>query len=123
MRRRPFRKSDREPTITLINVVFLMLIFFLVAGTIGPSVDPRLTLVQADGLIATPPSDALLVLADGTLLRRGQVVTVVQAAKGSGTIRVMPDRDLPAQALVALGRDLKAAGAQAVIIVAERRSP
>jgi biopolymer transport protein ExbD len=123
MRRRPFRKSDREPTITLINVVFLMLIFFMVAGTIGPSVDPRLTLVQADSLIATPPADALLVLADGTLLRRGQVVTVVQAAQGSGTIRVMPDRDLPAQGLVMLGRDLKAAGAQSVVIVTERRIP
>jgi biopolymer transport protein ExbD len=123
MRRRPFHKSDREPTITLINVVFLMLIFFMVAGTIGPSVDPRLTLVQADSLIATPPADALLVLADGTLLQRGQVVTVVQAALGGGTIRVMPDRDLPGRSLVVLGRDLKAAGAQSVVIVAERRSP
>jgi biopolymer transport protein ExbD len=123
MRRRPFRKSDREPTITLINVVFLMLIFFMVAGTIGPSVDPRLTLVQADSLIATPPADALLVLADGTLLRSGQIVSVSQAAAGSGTIRVMPDRDLPAQALVVLGRDLKAAGAQSVVIVTERGNP
>ena len=123
MRPRPFRKSDREPTITLINVVFLMLIFFMVAGTIAPSVDQRLTLVQAEGLIATPPQDGLLVLADGTLMLRGQVVTVAQAAQGGGTIRVTPDRDLPASMLVALGRDLKAAGAQSIVIVAERPGP
>jgi len=123
MRPRPFRKSDREPTITLINVVFLMLIFFMVAGTIAPSVDQRLTLVQAEGLIATPPPDGLLVLADGTLMLHGQVVTVAQAAQDGGTIRVMPDRDLPAPMLVALGRDLKAAGAERIVIVAERPGP
>lgn len=123
MRARPFRKSDREPTITLINIVFLMLIFFMVAGTIAPSIDARLTLVQAKDLIVTPPPDGLLVLADGTLMLQGQVVTVRQAAQDGGTVRMMPDRDLPARTLVMLGRDLTAAGAQAVVIVAERHSP
>lgn len=123
MRPRPFRKSDREPTITLINVVFLMLIFFMVAGTIGQAPDKRLTLVNAEGLTITPPPDGLLVLADGTLLSKGEVVTVAQAAQGGGTIRVVPDRNLPARMLVALGRDLKAAGVTAVVIVAERRMP
>ena len=123
MRPRPFRKSDREPTITLINVVFLMLIFFMVAGTIAPGVDARLSLVQATDLIATPPPDGLLVLADGTLLMRGQVVTVSQAAGAGSPVRIMPDRNLPARKLVAIGRDLRTAGAQAVIIVAERKSP
>ena len=28
--------NRREPTIALINVVFLMLVFFMVAGTIAP---------------------------------------------------------------------------------------
>lgn len=123
MRPRPFRKSAREPTITLINVVFLMLIFFMVAGTIAPAPDARLTLVDARGLIAAPPPDGVLVLADGTLILRGQVVTVAQAAQDGGTIRVVPDRALAARTLVALGRDLKTAGATAVIIVAERRQP
>lgn len=123
MHARPFRKSVREPTITLINVVFLMLIFFMVAGTIAPSVDARLTLVQAEDLIAASPPDGIVVLSDGTLMLRGQVVTVSQAANGGGTIRILPDRDLAARILIALGRDLKAAGAQAVVIVAERRNP
>jgi len=123
MRPTPNRRSAREPTITLINVVFLMLIFFLVAGTIAPPLDARLRLVDARAPSAAPPPDGILVLADGTLLRGGQVVTVAQAARLGGSIRVVPDRDLPARTLVALGRDLRAAGAQAVIVVAERRNP
>jgi biopolymer transport protein ExbD len=35
-------------------------------------------------------------------------------------VRLVPDRDLPAAQLVALGRDLAAAGASSVRIVTER---
>ena len=122
MRPGPFRKSDREPTITLINVVFLMLIFFMVAGTIGPNIDARLTLVQADAQTTAPSHDDVLVLADGTLLQRGQIVTVAQAAHAGDVVRIMPDRDLPAQTLIALARGLKAAGAKGVMIVTDRTS-
>ena len=38
------QKKHREPTIALINVVFLMLIFFLVAGRIAPPLDADLQL-------------------------------------------------------------------------------
>jgi len=123
MRTKPFRRSNREPTITLINIVFLMLIFFLVAGTLAPTQDARLTLVNADDLVATPPPDGLLVLADGTLLLRGQPVTAVQAAVAGGTIRIVPDRALAAERLIGIARALKDAGAADVIIVAERALP
>ena len=42
--RRP--KTEREPTIALINIVFLMLIFFLVAGTLAQPLDSALKLVR-----------------------------------------------------------------------------
>lgn len=79
------------------------------------------------GVIVAPPLDGLLVLADGSLLLRGQPVgvaqAVAQAAQQDGTIRLMPDHALPAGMLIGLGRDLKAAGAQRVIIVAKQRGP
>lgn len=34
------QKSEREPTIALINIVFLMLVFFMVAGTLAAPLDP-----------------------------------------------------------------------------------
>ncbi|HBT01217.1 MAG TPA: biopolymer transporter ExbD, partial [Citreicella sp.] len=39
MMRKVRQKTEREPTIALINIVFLMLIFFLVAGTLAQPLD------------------------------------------------------------------------------------
>ncbi|HBR39356.1 MAG TPA: biopolymer transporter ExbD, partial [Sulfitobacter pontiacus] len=42
MRRFAKSKPQREPTIALINIVFLMLVFFMVAGTLAQPLDPDL---------------------------------------------------------------------------------
>lgn len=123
MRLRPFRRSPREPTITLINVVFLMLIFFLVAGTIAPARDGRLKLVTTADLAAVPPTDGVLVLQDGTLMVGGRLVSLEAAAQADGPVRLLPDRALPADALIRLARDLRAAGAADVIVIGERSGP
>ncbi len=124
MRRRD-RKTGREPTIALINVVFLMLIFFLVAGTLAPPLESDLRLVRTADLAAAPPPDALVVHADGGLSFRGAVVDsaadyMALRDGGAGPVRLLPDRALPAQTLVALASDLAAAGAERVVIVTEQ---
>ncbi len=106
--------------IALINVVFLMLVFFLVAGTLAPPLDPRLTLVRAAALDAAAPPDGVVVLADGTMLMRGAPVSFAGAAAAGGIVRLVPDRDLPAADLVRIARGMRAAGAEAVVLVTER---
>ena len=124
--RRLRRKSTREPTIALINIVFLMLVFFMVAGALAPPLDSTLALVKTADLDSVSPPDALVVHPDGRLSYRGEEVA---SAAGwlaenppdeSAPVRVVPDRDLPAAQLVALARDLRAAGASRVVIVTER---
>ncbi|WP_425101305.1 ExbD/TolR family protein [Tropicibacter sp. S64] len=128
MRRRRAR-SEREPTIALINIVFLMLIFFLVAGTLSRPLDPDLTLVRTADLDRQTPADALVVFADGRLSYQGQGVASAADhvagldAEALKRVRLVPDRDLPAQTLVRLGRELRAAGAGQVVIVTERGLP
>ena len=119
-------RPKREPTIALINIVFLMLVFFMVAGTLSPPLDRDLALVNTDDLEGRPPPDALVVHADGRLSFRGAdqadaafyVDSLEPEARAE--VRIVPDRDLPAAQLVTLGRDLRRAGAQKVIIVTER---
>lgn len=126
MIRRPRPRSDREPTIALINVVFLMLIFFLVAGTVARPLDGDLKLVRTVDLDGAAPADALVVHADGRLTWRGAEVASPEAflagqpAEALALVRVVPDRDLPAAALVRIGRALYGAGAQRVVVVTER---
>ncbi len=115
-----------EPTIALINVVFLMLVFFMVAGTIAPPMDQDLRLVRTSDLEGRAPPDTLVVHSDGSLTYRGKAIASAQAfyaarpADAREEVRIVPDRALPALTMVNLARDLRAAGASSVMIVTQR---
>ncbi len=126
MRRLAKLKRQREPTIALINIVFLMLVFFMVAGTLSQPIDRTMTLVQTKELEGRAPPDALLIHSDGRLTLRGEVqadaasyfATLTDAQRE--TVRLVPDRALSAETLVAIARDLRLAGAKSVMVVTER---
>ncbi|MBE9637949.1 ExbD/TolR family protein [Salipiger mangrovisoli] len=124
--RRKKQKTEREPTIALINIVFLMLVFFLVAGTVARPLDPSLNLVHTADLEGAAPADALVIDADGSMTVRGQAIAApeefleVLGEEAMTLARLVPDRDLPAAKLVDIGRALRAAGAEKVMIVTER---
>lgn len=120
------QRAKREPTIALINIVFLMLVFFMVAGTLAQPLDSALILVSTDALEGRAPPDALVMRADGQLKYRGQDIldsadfmSKLEEAQRK-IIRIVPDRNADAAELVRLGRELKDAGATQVIIVTEQ---
>lgn len=119
-------KTERESTIALINIVFLMLIFFLVAGTVAAPLDKGLRLVSTNAAEGSAPADALVLHADERMSNRGKDVSSAAAFLASISeaarkrVRIMPDRALPAAKLVSISRDLRAAGAQQIVIVTER---
>lgn len=123
MRKRTPRTRP-EPTIALINVVFLMLVFFMVAGTLAPPLDPAVKLVNTADLEGREPSDALVIAADGQLRYRGNPVAgpapYLEALQDRTVVRVIPDRAAPAHVVLAVSRDLRAAGAEKVMIVTEK---
>ncbi|MEM9576926.1 MAG: biopolymer transporter ExbD [Pseudomonadota bacterium] len=124
--RRIARRTKGEPTIALINIVFLMLIFFLVAGTLAQPLDRELQLIETSDLEGREPPDALVLHADGRLSYRGETqadVSVFLSGKEDedlNEVRIVPDREAEADALVEVSRALRAAGAQEVVIVTER---
>ncbi|QFS84874.1 Biopolymer transport protein ExbD/TolR (plasmid) [Roseivivax sp. THAF40] len=125
MRRQRIR-TEREPTIALINIVFLMLIFFLVAGTLAPPLEKELRLVKTAELEGSAPADALVLHADGRMTHRGVAVTSVtdfvagRPEESRAHVRIVPDRALSAADLVTQSRALRNAGAERVFIVTER---
>lgn len=126
MLRRLKAKRHREPTIALINIVFLMLVFFLVAGTLSQPLDGELDLVSTEDLEGALPPDTLVVHPDGRLTYRGEDINAVEdflanrTEEERQTVRLVPDRELPAEELVRLARELRGAGAQSVMVVTER---
>lgn len=123
------RQKERRPaenTITLINIVFLMLIFFLVAGTLAPPLDSTIAMIESQDAERAEPPDALSVAADGTLRYRGQETTIEAYLAERGEelegqpFRLVVDRALPAVDLVTITGDLRAAGIESVTVVTER---
>jgi len=122
----PIRRRS-EPMIALINIVFLMLVFFLVAAAIAPPLERGVDLVEAERIEGRAPPDAAVIRADGTMIYRGAEITSeaylaarLSEASGSVTLRLVPDRALPAARLVAIAGELRRGGAEEIWIVTER---
>ncbi|MEM9840074.1 MAG: biopolymer transporter ExbD [Pseudomonadota bacterium] len=121
---RPLRKRAKtEPAISLINIVFLILIFFMVAGTLSqPAGDVQF--VQTTGLECCSEVDALAVTVDGQLQYKGENVSspavfVDQLDDPEAVVQLLPDRDLPATDLLRLVGELRKAGASRVVVMTE----
>lgn len=125
--RRQRTPARQEPTIALINIVFLMLVFFLVAGTVSPPLARELTLVKTSDLPPNGPPDALVIHADGHMTWRGAKVESIDAflealpRDEARNPRVVPDRAVQAVKLIQLGQEFRAAGAETIVIVTERQ--
>ncbi|NMG41787.1 biopolymer transporter ExbD [Chelativorans sp. ZYF759] len=122
---RPPERRKSEGTIALINVVFLMLIFFLIAGTLTPPLDPDVALAEAQLAEGSEPPDALFATAGGQLRLRGRAVSVeefmatLDQAGAGASVKLAADRNLPAVYLIDIVAALKLAGAERVHIVTE----
>ncbi|MCR4267963.1 biopolymer transporter ExbD [Nitratireductor sp. ZSWI3] len=126
---RPRETRQRESTIALINIVFLMLIFFLVAGTLTPPLDNEIDLITTAEAERAEPPGALFATETGELRAKGEPVEAARfvaerrAETDAGQaleITVAADRDLPAARLVDIIGALKAAGAGKISIITER---
>lgn len=122
MIRRASPRRSRDTTIALINVVFLMLVFFLIAGTVAPPLDPDLELIDTTDLDGREPPDALVLRADGTLTFRGTATAPSDYMAGyeDGPVRIVPDRAATGARLIEVTGTLRRLGAQSVILVTER---
>ncbi|MGJ3231100.1 MAG: ExbD/TolR family protein [Oceanicaulis sp.] len=118
------RTTRREPAISLINIIFLILIFFMVAGTLDRPAPASIELVRTEGLESRAGAHVLNVDRKGALSVNGAPVDGLQAyleaaPEGESIARVAPDRRLPARELIALVSQLRALGAERVVIVTE----
>jgi biopolymer transport protein ExbD len=121
--------------LALINVVFLLLLFFVVTGTVVYQHD-RSIVPPTSFLLTTgkPPVDAIYIGADGRLSFRGETQAPADIARalrdgaeetGAGDvvarpIRVVADRRLKAQLLLAIVTDLRNHGLESLSIVTVR---
>ncbi|MEL6374718.1 MAG: biopolymer transporter ExbD [Pseudomonadota bacterium] len=125
---RPRRQAD---LIALINVVFLMLIFFLVTSTLRQFTLGDVQLVQVGEGVAGPRGPRTVLLQqDGQLVWRGDrraleaMVERLKAARAAGTLdatlAIVADRRASAPALMALVGALNEAGFRNLTLITQR---
>lgn len=118
---RPRPRPPREATVPMINVVFLLLIFFLISAQLSVPDPFDLTLPQAEG--ATPAADdgILYLAADGALAfgaQRGDAVWPALAALPDGAaLTLRADAGVAGADLARLLRRLAEAGLRDVALV------
>jgi biopolymer transport protein ExbD len=130
---RPVRRREADLT-SLINIVFLILIFFVVAGAIRPFAarDIDLPRVARDDVGVTGPS-VLVLHRDGRIQYRGRFVDIdtlsdmmrertgQHGADQSGeTFTIVADGRLPASRLLEVSRAVQAAGIASMALMVER---
>lgn len=118
--RTPARKPRPESIVPMINVVFLLLVFFLMTAELRPAPPLEVRLPEAAGapLEAAAP---LIAAADGTLAfgeLRGEAA-LAAAAAAPAPLALRADRDLPGTDLARLLSALAARGQGAVALVTE----
>lgn len=117
----PQRRDRGEPIAPLINVVFLLLIFFLMAATLAPPEPLEVTPPRSVSEAEQAGGMALVIAADGTLAYGDLRGEAVFGALGAGPLTVRADAALPAARLVGVLGRLRAAGADGIELVVEAR--
>ena len=128
---RPREAKQRENTIALINIVFLMLIFFLIAGTLTPPLDGDVRLIATREAVPADPPEALFISAEGELRWQGAEINVadflsqrrLSATTSEAVVKIAADRALPAARLIDIVGELRSGGAERIVVMTERAAP
>lgn len=126
----PMPRRPYEAIVPLINVVFLLLIFFLLAGTMGPSDPVNVTLPEGQLNDQNTRQPATILVEKDGFVWLGKTIVAPEAAgfmlkdfmRQAGTDRVAlkVDEAAPADALLTLMESLRLANVKEVTILTER---
>ncbi|MGH1350837.1 MAG: ExbD/TolR family protein [Methyloligellaceae bacterium] len=128
----PPRKRPEENVIPLINVVFLMLVFFLVAGTLKSFSTKDIKLIDVQDEEKHNSKNVMMhIRSDGIILFNGQEFTREQLKEiltdsfalshGDKPFYVIADRETDAVGLLEILEIVKGAGIKKVQLVAIRK--
>jgi biopolymer transport protein ExbD len=126
------KKATADWQLQLINIVFLLLLFFVMNGTISNIQDASIDIPRTVELAtAGTVSEAAYVSAENRLTFRGAPATaegiasawLEEAAGNTRPFLVVADRKLPAVQLMARLQELKKAGILSISLVTIREAP
>ncbi|ADZ70595.1 ExbD/TolR family protein [Polymorphum gilvum] len=124
----PSRRAVPDNTIPLINIVFLMLIFFLFAGSVARDdarrIEPPANISEDENVRSTGAlvidSEGRLFLGDAEVTLEDYLATQAAAETGAGSLRIAADGGLPADRLEEVLAQLAGSGAKEVVLITRK---
>lgn len=118
----PPERRSRESVVPMINVVFLLLIFFLISARLAPPDPIEVTPPEAEAGRRDGTGDILYVSAGGDLAyglaRADAVFPALSDRTGDAPLAIRADAALPADEFAALLTRLEAAGITDIAVMA-----
>lgn len=129
----PRQKTEHDRLIPLINVVFLLLAFFIIAGTFRAADATKVSppTIAADG-IAAKAGETVFIEPDGSIFVKGARVTDIESAiialpqagsQQSKPLHIKADKKAPANVLLSLLAALKKSGHTTVQLIVVKATP
>lgn len=122
------RRPPVEAALPLINIVFLLLIFFLMAGSMQSPIEKSIMApTQAVGFddVEFAPADWLYLAADGRLVFRGDTVEITDITgtliEGRGVL--FADAEASGARINEILRAYESAGSQGILLITARETP
>ncbi|WP_298493652.1 biopolymer transporter ExbD [uncultured Maritimibacter sp.] len=115
-------RTPAENVIPMINVVFLLLVFFLITARIAPPLPVEIEAPTAEGAGFETSPDVMVVAADGTPYfggAQGDEVWPLLTAQDGGRLTLRVDRNLDGARFAALLKQVSGATGGAVDLVVE----
>lgn len=115
-----------DVSLFIVNIVLLLILFFLAAGSLVEPAQEGLRLAQTRDLpISALPSPVLVVASDGSLQLDGtpvETAALPQALNGQTVLHLLMDRDAPALDLLALVNRPEMAGLDIRLVTLHQQS-
>lgn len=112
----------------MVNIVFLILVFFIFAGTLAPALDQRVQPAELVSEEDRPPEGELLqITRAGAMIWNGQPISENELSRmvtrqGRIHMKILADRRFDASALVKLVNNLRSNGVRQVRIITLREN-
>lgn len=119
-----YTRPQIEPMLPLINIVFLLLIFFLIAGNTQVPVDPMIEppqKISADNSVLSNPYEWLYLNSDGSLMYQGRILWNEELSRFTDRdVTLFADEHTPGVVIADVLNRFTSSGIKHVSIVSER---
>lgn len=132
----PVQRRHHDFTLTMINIVFLLLLFFLTTGSLANRNEAQSAAPETSSLpLERLPRPLLLLQPDGSLFLDGSLISgarlpeaakaALEAGGGAGVaaLNILAQRDMPASSLLDVTDLLRASGVSVRIVTIRQAAP